>query len=100
MSRFAKSIIVTWGLILLGSGSMAFGAEFFVARERGDNQNPGTKVAPFKNIEAALKIAKAGDRICVAQGNYFGLRDKGYLEVAEPIELVGGYAADFRSGIS
>ena len=95
MSRFAKSIIVTWGLILLGSGSMAFGAEFFVARERGDNQNPGTKVAPFKNIEAALKIAKAGDRICVAQGNYFGLRDKGYLEVAEPIELVGGYAADF-----
>ena len=95
MSKFAKNFVATWVLILWWSGSIAFGAEFFVARERGDNQNPGTKAAPFKNIEAALKIAKAGDKICVAQGNYFGLRDKGYLEVAEPIELVGGYAADF-----
>jgi hypothetical protein len=29
--------------------------------------------APFKNLESALKAAKPGDKILVAQGNYFGL---------------------------
>jgi hypothetical protein len=90
---FAMAAIV----FLLGSGVKVYGAEFYVAKDRGDNQNPGTKAAPFKNIEAALKIAKAGDRICVAQGNYFGLRDKGYLEAPQPVELLGGYAGDFST---
>ncbi len=81
--------------ILLGLGVTVYGADFFVAKERGDNQNPGTKAAPFKNIEAALKVAKSGDKIFVAQGNYFGLRDKGYLEIPQAVELFGGYSADF-----
>jgi hypothetical protein len=97
MKKLKKTMIATMLVILLGMGSTAFGAEFFVAKDRGDNQNPGTKEAPFKDIDAALKVAKAGDRICVAQGNYFGLRDKGYLEIPEPIELFGGYAADFST---
>ncbi len=72
-------------------------AELYVAKDRGDNQNAGTKAAPFKNLEAALKIAKAGDKIFVAQGNYVGLRDKGYLEAPQPVELMGGYSPDFSS---
>jgi hypothetical protein len=71
--------------------------DLFVAKDRGDNANPGTKEAPFKNLEAALKAARAGDRIHVAQGNYVGLRDKGYLEAPQPVELWGGYAPDFAS---
>ena len=91
-----KTIIVAALIVIsVGLGSTVYGAEFFVVRERGDNQNPGSKEAPFKNIEAALKVAKAGDKICVAQGNYFGLRDKGFLEVPQAVELSGGYAADF-----
>ena len=70
-------------------------AELYVAKERGDNQNAGTKDAPFKNLEAALKVAKPGDKIFVAQGNYVGLRDKGYLEAPQPVELMGGYSSDF-----
>lgn len=73
----------------------ALAADFHVAKDRGDNQNPGTMAAPFKNLETALKIAKSGDRILVAQGNYYGLRDKGYLEAPQPIELIGGYSSDF-----
>ncbi len=70
-------------------------AELYVAKERGDNQNAGTKDAPFKNLEAALKVAKPGDKIFVAQGNYVGLRDKGYLEAPQPVELMGGYSLRF-----
>jgi hypothetical protein len=84
-------------MLSFGLGVSVYGAEFFVSRERGDNQNPGTRDTPFKNIEAALKVAKAGDRIRVAQGNYFGLRDKGYIEVPQAVELFGGYAGDFST---
>lgn len=92
----AKAIfIAALAFVLAAQAAPAFAAELYVARDRGDNQNPGSKDAPFRNMEAALKAARAGDRICVAQGNYFGLRDKGYLEVPEAVELLGGYASDF-----
>jgi hypothetical protein len=81
--------------VLLGSVTVACAGDLYVAKDRGDNQNAGTKEAPFKNLEAALKVAKAGDKILVAQGNYVGLRDKGYLEAPEPVEIYGGYASDF-----
>lgn len=90
-------LIAALAFIVAGTAMPAFAADLYVARDRGDNQNPGTKAAPFKNIEAALKAANAGDRILVAQGNYFGLRDKGYLEVPQPVELLGGYAPDFSA---
>ncbi len=89
--------IIVLVLALVAAGPAAYGAELFVSAERGDNQNPGSKEAPFKNIEAALKVAKAGDRVHVAQGNYFGLRGKGYLEAPQPVELIGGHAPDFSS---
>lgn len=71
--------------------------DLYVSKEKGDNQNAGSKEAPFKNLESAFKIAQAGDRILVAQGNYTGLRDKGYLEVPQPVEILGGYSHDFSS---
>jgi hypothetical protein len=97
MDKLKKIMIIGLMVISVGLGSTVFATEFFVARDRGDNQNPGSAAAPFKDIDAALKVAKAGDRICVAQGNYVGLRDKGYLEAPQAIELLGGYAADFSA---
>ncbi len=58
MDKLKKMLGAVLISILLGSGLTAYGAEFFVAKERGDNQNPGTKAAPFRNIEAALKAAR------------------------------------------
>ena len=84
-------------LIFMLAAAAACAADLYVASDRGDNQNPGTKAAPFKNIEAALKAARPGDRILVAQGNYFGLRGKGYLDVPQPVELLGGFAPDFSA---
>ena len=91
--RLAKYVLCAF---VVGT-TAAPAADLYVAKDRGDNQNAGTKEAPFKNLEAALKVAKPGDKILVAQGNYFGLRDKGYLEAPQPVELIGGYAPDFST---
>lgn len=70
-------------------------ADLYVSKSRGDNGNPGTIQQPYKNIDAALSKAAAGDVIHVAAGVYFGLRDRGYIEAPVPVTLLGGYADDF-----
>ncbi|NLK66506.1 MAG: DUF1565 domain-containing protein [Campylobacteraceae bacterium] len=72
-------------------------AELYVSKETGKNSNAGTKEAPFKNLQKALDKAAAGDVIYVAAGNYFGLMDKGYLEMKKPVKLYGGYTTDFSA---
>lgn len=47
-------------------------AELYVSKDLGDNANIGTKEAPLKNIEKAAQIAQIGDKIYVAEGNYYG----------------------------
>ena len=51
-------------------------AELYVSKDTGKNSNAGTKDAPFKNLQKALDVAAAGDKIHVAAGNYFGLMDR------------------------
>ncbi len=94
-----KSLFSLLCIVVLSVSAVpgTFAGDLYVAKDRGDNANPGTKEAPFKNLESALKASQAGDRIHVAQGNYTGLRDKGYLEAPQPVELLGGYAPDFSS---
>ena len=45
-------------------------AEYFVNQKVGSDKNDGSKNAPFKTIQAAANIAKAGDTITVAEGIY------------------------------
>lgn len=84
------------GLAMI-AGVSVHAADIYVSSENGNNQNSGDREAPFKNLESALKAAKQGDRILVARGNYTGLRDRGYLEAPQAVELIGGYAPDFSS---
>ena len=72
-------------------------AELYVSKDLGDNANAGTKEAPLKNIEKAAQIAQIGDKIYVAEGNYYGLRDKGFIIVKKPVEIYGGYSKDFAA---
>ncbi|RPJ81652.1 MAG: DUF1565 domain-containing protein [Deltaproteobacteria bacterium] len=97
MKVFICKVNVVCLVLMLLAGVSAHAADFYVSKEKGNNQNPGTMEKPFKNLESALKVAKKGDRVLVSQGNYTGLRDKGYLEATQPIELIGGYAPDFSS---
>ncbi len=71
------------------------GTELYVSKKNGSNGNPGTKSEPLKNLDKALKKASSGDIIKVAEGNYFGLRNKGYLEAPVPVKIYGGYSTDF-----
>ncbi|HSQ75235.1 MAG TPA: DUF1565 domain-containing protein [Bacteroidota bacterium] len=96
MPRTVGIVFMVVSILVVGLCE-AYATDLYVSRAKGDNQNAGTKDAPFKNLEAALKASKAGDRIHVAAGNYTGLRDKGYLEAPQPVELLGGYAPDFST---
>lgn len=81
--------------ILLLSTSGALATDFYICKARGNNSNPGTTELPLKNIDAALAKAEPGDTLHVAGGVYFGIRDRGYIEVRVPVTMLGGYSEDF-----
>ncbi|WP_024465587.1 right-handed parallel beta-helix repeat-containing protein [Treponema pedis] len=85
------SVFVFVSVILMSINA----AEYYVSKETGKNGNAGTKDAPFKNIEKAAEIAQAGDKIYVAEGNYYGVRDKGFIMIKNAVEIYGGYSKDF-----
>ncbi len=97
MRTLSVRYVIFCTICILAAGVWLQAADLYVSKEKGDNQNPGTKEAPYKNLESALKSAQSGDRIHVAQGNYTGLRDKGYMEAPLPVELLGGYSSDFST---
>lgn len=72
-------------------------AEIYVSKGTGKNGNARTKTEPLKNLQKALDKARAGDKIYVAEGNYCGMRDVGFLEMKEPVEIYGGYSKDFST---
>ena len=71
------------------------GPTYYVSMDNGSNRNDGSKDKPFKNIQKAIDAATDGASILVAQGNYFGLLDKGEINITKPVKIYGGYAPDF-----
>ena len=69
----------------------------YVSSENGNNRNDGSKSSPFKNIQKAIDAAADGTTIYVAQGNYYGLLNKGTINITKPVKIVGGYSADFAT---
>lgn len=61
----------------------------------GSNRNDGSKGSPYKDIQKAIDEAPEGALICVAQGNYLGKLDAGYISIKKYLMLVGGYSDDF-----
>jgi len=68
---------------------------FYVSSATGNNKNEGTKENPLKNIQKAIDTAADGDTINVAEGNYFGILDKGNIIVNKAVTIMGGYSPDF-----
>ena len=76
--------------------SSSKGKTFYVSSTTGSNRNEGTsKDAPVKNIQKALDLAESGDKILVAEGNYYGLLNSGNIVITKPISIFGGYNTDF-----
>lgn len=73
----------------------ASGPTYYVSRS-GSNKNDGLSPgSALKNIQKAIDIASEGSEIRVAEGNYFGLLNKGNIIIDKPLIIMGGYSEDF-----
>ena len=69
---------------------------FYVNIEKGSARGAGTKEAPMKDIQKAIDSAADGDVIRIAQGNYLGTMDRGWIQIkGKYISLEGGWNDDF-----
>ena len=78
--------------------ALGSGTNYYVDNTSGNNSNPGTdKTAPWKELQYALNTAAAEDTIHIAEGNYLGPTNRGFLIMTKPMSLIGGYAHGFES---
>lgn len=73
----------------------ASGPTYYVSRS-GSNKNDGLSPSTaLKNIQKAIDLATDGSEIRVAEGNYFGLMNRGNIIIDKPLVILGGYSEDF-----
>ncbi|MGP1362626.1 MAG: right-handed parallel beta-helix repeat-containing protein [Bacteroides sp.] len=92
MKKFLGLVVV---LALIAN--MTIAKDWYVSVATGSNKNEGTQSAPLKDLQKAIDMASAGDKIYIAAGNYTGKLDVGYISVPKPVEMYGGYSTDFSS---
>ncbi|MCQ2088676.1 MAG: DUF1565 domain-containing protein [Fibrobacter sp.] len=90
-----RTRLLTAMALMAGAFSNIQAADLYVSLANGANGNEGTKEAPLKNLWKALKVAKEGDVIHVAQGIYPGQTKRGWFDITEPVSIIGGYSDDF-----
>ena len=73
------------------------GADLYVSQTKGTKKGPGTKQAPFRAIPDALRKAKPGDVIHVAQGSYVGKLGASEIIIDKAVTVIGGYSPDFSA---
>ena len=80
-----------------GTNADAFnGKAYYVSIEKGSARAAGTKDAPMKDIQKAIDSAADGDVIRIAQGNYLGPLDRGWIQIkGKYVSLEGGWNGDF-----
>ncbi|MEQ8762487.1 MAG: DUF1565 domain-containing protein [Planctomycetota bacterium] len=62
----------------------------------GAEKGKGTRERPYRALYKALERAKPGDVIHVAEGDYSGKLDVGFVTIGtRNLTLLGGYAADY-----
>ncbi len=78
------------------AAASASGKTYYVNAATGSNRNDGlTKETAIKDLQKAINIAEEGSTILVAEGNYLGTLDQGFIEVKKYISLIGGHNSDF-----
>jgi len=73
------------------------GATFYVSETTGAGSRTadGSKEKPYKDLQAAIDAAPEGSVICIAEGNYLGKMDQGYIELKKYLTIEGGWNTDF-----
>lgn len=69
-------------------------SELFVSK-RGSVRGEGSKASPYKDIQKAINEAADGTVIRIAEGNYLGYLDRGWIELDKYVSLEGGWNEDF-----
>ncbi|MDD4142479.1 MAG: hypothetical protein PHR20_06810 [Bacteroidales bacterium] len=72
------------------------GNSWYVCLATGSARGEGTKDSPVKDIQKAIDKASNGDVICIAEGNYLGNLDRGWIEIkGKYVSLEGGWNDSF-----
>ncbi|MDL2310196.1 DUF1565 domain-containing protein, partial [Parabacteroides sp. OttesenSCG-928-B22] len=66
-----------------------------VSTGAGSRTADGSKEKPYKDLQAAIDAANEGSVIRVAEGNYLGKMDQGFIELKKYLTLEGGWNTDF-----
>jgi hypothetical protein len=61
----------------------------------GSRTADGSKEKPYKDLQAAIDAAEDGMQIIVAEGNYLGKMEQGFIEVKKYVSIEGGWNTDF-----
>lgn len=102
--RQIKTLAAT--LLFLATAAVAAGKTFYVSATTGSARADGlSPTTPMKDLQKAIDAAQDDDVIYVAEGNYLGNMDRGYLECGKFgnaqndrgkfISIYGGYSTDF-----
>lgn len=71
------------------------GKSFYVST-KGSARGDGSKATPMKDIQKAIDAASNGDIVRIAEGNYLGTLDRGWIEIkGKYVSLEGGWNSDF-----
>lgn len=76
----------------VGSGKIVYVS---ASTGAGSRTATGEKEQPYKDLQAAIDAAPEGSVIRIAEGNYMGKMDQGFIEVKKYISLEAGYNTDF-----
>ena len=77
------------------AAATASGKTYFVS-PAGSPRGDGSQAKPLKDIQRAITLAQNGDVIRVAEGDYLGTLDQGFIEIQNKyISVIGGYSPDF-----
>lgn len=73
----------------------AGGKTYYVSAAGSGRADGLSATTPKKDLQKVLDLCENGDIVRVAEGNYLGNLDAGYIEIKKFITLEGGYSADF-----
>ena len=80
-----------------GKAAVNNGPSLYVSAATGGGSRTadGSKEKPFKDLQAAIDKAEEGSVIRVAEGNYLGKMDQGFIEITKYLTVEGGWNDGF-----
>ena len=93
MSSFRTLVATVLAALSVQAGTAQ--TVYYVSTAGTARANGLTAETPMKDIQKAVDNARNGDIIRIAEGNYLGKLDVGYIEVDKFVTIEGGYNSDF-----